>query len=68
MIEQKIEIIEIYGKEWKLMQLSFGEKPMTFMGWINLIKGFDIWIGPIPLLKTIIITNLIMWILLWAFS
>ncbi len=55
-------------KGFRLMQLTLGKRPMTRRGWINLIMGFDIWLGPLPFLRTVVIANLIMWVLLWVLS
>jgi len=53
-----------YPKGWKVLQLKL-EKPKGLRQWINALWGLDVFIHKVPLLKTIILSNIIVWILLF---
>ena len=53
-----------YPKGWKAFAIKLGT-PKGLRQWINAIWGLDIFIYRVPLLKTIILSNIIVWILLF---
>lgn len=53
-----------YCNGWKLITLHPGSKPKGIKQWLNFIWGFDIFIYKIPFMKTLILTNIIIW---WLF-
>jgi hypothetical protein len=57
-----------YTRGWKLLELhGIHEdfRPEDWIDWKNLLWGFDIWYGPVPVGKSIVLANLIMWAMMW---
>jgi len=54
---------DIYYSGWKLMSLHPTSKPKGVKQWLNFIWGFDIFIYKIPFMKTLILANIIIWLL-----
>jgi hypothetical protein len=50
--------------DWKNLLWGFF-RPEDWIDWKNLLWGFDIWYGPVPVGKSIVLANLIMWALMW---
>jgi len=54
-------------KGWRLVRLCIGrERPGTTVDWLWMLWGFDVWIGRVPLLKLVVLANLVMWVLMWG--
>ena len=48
---------------WKLLSLSLGNsKPKTLRQWLTVLWGFDIFIQEIPFMKSIVLANIIVWL------
>jgi len=60
--EGEITDFEFYPRGWKLLQLTFLERPKGIRQWTTVLWGFDIFLWRLPLLKTILATNTLMWI------
>lgn len=52
---------EPYGKGFRAMEIKFG-KPCGWGQWRRALWGTDIWIGPLPFLKTSVTVNMLAWI------
>ena len=63
---EKIEIFKNFSRGWKLMGLHMNVRPKGFDEWFYFLWGFDVWYGSVPLMKIIIASNLIMWVLMWV--
>ncbi len=61
-----IEIIQSYPKGFRLLVLMKMDQPKTWRDWRNFLWGFDIWFSGVPMAKTIVLANLVMWALMWA--
>lgn len=49
-----------FQRGWKLMSITRGSiRPQGLREWAAMIWGWDIWLGPIPFLKTSILINAI---------
>jgi hypothetical protein len=55
-------VMENYPKKWKLLSLNFPTKPKGFKEWYRFLIGFDIWIGPVPFLKLLLLIALLPWL------
>lgn len=42
---------------------AYGRKPIGVKEWSKCIWNFDIWVNKTPLIKTIFLSNLIVWII-----
>lgn len=52
--------------EWAVNALKITlEAPVKDIGWLRTLYGFDIWVGPIPIIRTMIAANILAWILMW---
>jgi hypothetical protein len=49
---------------FRSIQLSVSGRPKTLRGWKNLIWGFDIFIGNVPFMKSLLLGNLLFNVLL----
>lgn len=54
-----------YYRGYKTLELKFSH-PRQLKEWIYAIWGMDIFFGPVPFLKTIVLANLLVWV--WLFS
>lgn len=54
---------KIYSKGFKLIQLRSTQKPKGFIEWFYLIWGFDIFFHKVPFLKSIVLANIIVWLI-----
>ena len=53
-----------YYNGWELISLhATSSKPKGVKQWLNFIWGFDIFIYKIPFMKTLILANIIVWLL-----
>ncbi|MCK5548798.1 MAG: hypothetical protein KAI64_07265 [Thermoplasmata archaeon] len=41
-------------------------RPKGFDEWVYFLWGFDVWYGPVPLMKSVVVSNVIMWVLMWV--
>ena len=59
------EIIGInhFSEGWKALQFSYGVKPEGISQWVNYLWGTDIWLGKIPFMKTVVLINVLVWLL-----
>ena len=49
---------------WKLLSLTFGaNKPKTPRQWLAALWGFDIFVHEIPFMKSIVLANVIVWLI-----
>lgn len=55
--------IEFYPRGWRLLLLTLGTKPRGPGQWLRFLWGFDIWVGPLPLLRTLVVLDAV---LVWA--
>lgn len=56
-----------YPKGWKAFAMKLGT-PKGLSQWINAIWGLDIFIHKVPFLKTTVLVNILVWILLSTLS
>jgi len=63
---EKIEIFKNFSRGWKLMGLHMNVRPKGFDEWFYFLWGFDLWYGPVPFAKSVILANLIVWTILWS--
>ncbi len=52
-----------YDRKWKTMQLKLARRPSGLSEWLWLAWGFDIFLHEIPVLKTIVAANVLVWLL-----
>lgn len=52
-----------YGPGWRLFQLTLVERPRGLREWSRVVWGFDLWLGPLPVLKFVAV----LWVLAIAF-
>jgi hypothetical protein len=52
---------EYYPKGWKLLELTINPKGLR--QWINVIYGLDVFVNKVPLLKVVLLANIIYWVL-----
>jgi len=52
-------------REYKAIQYILGPsmKPRGIKQWARYLWGYDIWVGSVPLIKTIVFVNVIVWLL-----
>lgn len=61
---EEIRIYEPFPKGYKHFELRMYERPEGFRQWRNFLWGFDLWFGPVPVVKTVILANVIVWMVL----
>jgi len=52
-----------YPKGWKAVQFTIDDKPKGFWQWWHFLWGWDVWYGKFPLFKSLVIINILIWIL-----
>lgn len=57
--------IDPYPKGWKLFQMGIFNKPKNITQTLRLIWGFDLFLYKIPFLKTTLLLNILVWILIF---
>lgn len=55
-----------YPKPFKAVELRFNEAFAKDIGILRFIWGADIFLGPVPFLKSIILANVLVWIAMWV--
>ena len=55
-----------FSRGWKLLALHMNVRPKGFDEWVYFLWGFDVWYGPVPLMKSVVVSNVIMWVLMWV--
>lgn len=67
-VSKDYAFIQPYPKGFKMLQLNPWDRPRGLRQWRNFAWGFDIWYGPVPVGKTIVAANLVVWALmiLWT--
>jgi len=53
-----------YPKGWKALSFFQPDKPMG-MEWFHFLWGWDIFYGEFPLLKSLVLANALVWVVLW---
>lgn len=62
--------INQYPKGWKFLALHYQDKwkPEGWRQWRNYLWGFDIWFDRVPMMKLILLLNLVAWTIMWIFK
>lgn len=63
--KHEMTIYNAYTRSWKALQFSMVDKPRHIKEWLYAFWGFDIFFGRFPFLKIIILSNIIVWWVLW---
>lgn len=65
-IDKNVKILSSHSwKNWRAVQFLSGfDKPHTFKEWFWYIWGWDIFMNNVPILKIIILANVLVWIVL----
>ena len=53
---------------WRAISISIGDAtfmPRSLLAWLGWAWGQDLWIHGVPLIKLMVVANLVMWALLW---
>ena len=60
---------EINKTKWRAITIVLG-KPQEKIGrnWFHKLWGADVWVNDIPILKTLVLANIIVWILMVIFK
>lgn len=58
-----LTISPTFPRGWKALQFSLTERPKGMSEWFNALWGWDIWYYNFPLLKTLILCNVLVWLL-----
>lgn len=53
-----------YNRKWKTMQLTITRRPSDISEWLWLAWGYDIFLHEIPFLKSLVLANVLVWLLL----
>ena len=53
----------VYNKNWKMMKIQAPKIPKTPIEIFWWFWGMDIFIGRVPFLKTIVLANILVWII-----
>ena len=62
MDNEKYVLYKPYGKGWKLVELCAGNsRPEGTKEWLGFLWGFDLWCMGVPVIKTMVLSNLIVW-------
>jgi len=57
--------IRTFKRGWKAMEITYVENPNGLYEWFNMLWGLDVWyFNKIPLFKTLILFNILIWGLL----
>ena len=54
--------------EWRRIIAWAIKQGPPLVGWWRTIYGMDIWLGRVPLIRTMIAANILVWIILWFAS
>ncbi len=60
--EHELIIGNAYTRNWKAVQFTMIDKPRNIKEWLYAFWGFDIFFGSFPLLKIIVLANIVMWL------
>lgn len=60
-----MKINGMYDKEWKAMQLTLTRRPVDISEWLWAVWGLDIFLYNIPVLKSIVLANVLIWLILF---
>jgi len=60
-----IEEREIEISSYRAIQIRFDRGFVETVGWRKAIWGLDIWMNNVPILKSLIAANILVWIILW---
>ncbi len=50
-------------KKWRAFQINMGTDVLQIGRW-RIIWGMDIWLGNVPFMKTLLLANIIVWVLM----
>lgn len=53
------------GKRFRLIEFD-PSQAAEGIGWWAVLCGLDIWVGRLPLIRTMIALNVLMWIAMWV--
>lgn len=59
-----VKVTRLSGR-WKLLRLDFTSEAVREHGWLDVLWGFDIFLGEIPFMKSLILANIIVWVILF---
>ena len=62
-----LEIKHVYNSKWKALEFRTGEngKPKGFKEWFWFLWGSDVFFNRVPIFKTMIAANFLVWIILF---
>ena len=63
MSEKKIEFLKM--SKWRAVDIRIEGRVLSKVGLRNLLWGADIFIQGVPMIKLMIVANVVMWALLW---
>lgn len=55
--------INNFPKGWKAIYFNFNPPPKGFAQWVNALWGWDIWYYEFPVVKSLIATNILVWLI-----
>lgn len=58
---ERIFLQEDFPRGYKVLQFRLG-RPKGFRQWTRAIWGCDVWLGPIPFMKTTVFSNVAFWV------
>lgn len=58
-----MEKIKIYHAKWRALDFTIDVRPKGLREWLNLIYGWDIFFNGVPFLKTLILANILVWLI-----
>jgi len=53
--------IKPFPRGWKAVRFTFAEKPRGMNQWFNALWGWGIWYYNVPVVKTLLICNILIW-------
>ena len=51
--------------EWRRIIAWAIKQAVPTHGWLRVLYGMDIWLGRVPLIRTMIAANILVWIVSW---
>ena len=51
--------------KWRAIEVRLGHQEIQKIGWLRFLWGADIWIEGLPVLKLLILANIIVWLILF---
>jgi hypothetical protein len=63
-IWSEIVIEQPFPKGWRAIEFKFSSCPNTIIQWFNFLWGWDIWYEHLPVVKSLILINILVWLLI----